>query len=83
MVARWGGDEFFGILHADAAQSRELLEKLLAAVRANEELKAWNVSLSVGATRITDADDTDSLVNRADEALYRSKNNGRKQVTFI
>lgn len=83
MVARWGGDEFFGLLHADAEESRALLERLLAAMREHPELRKWGVSLSIGVTRIKETDDMDSLVSRADEALYRSKKDGRDRLSFI
>ena len=83
MVARWGGDEFFGLIHADAEESRALLERLLAAVREHPELRELGVSLSIGMTRIEETDDMDSLVSRADEALYHSKNDGRDRLSFI
>ena len=34
-------------------------------------------------TRIEETDDMDSLVSRADEALYHSKNDGRDRLSFI
>ena len=83
MVARWGGDEFFGLIHADAEESRALLERLLAAVREHPELRELGVSLSIGVTRVEETDDMDSLVSRADEALYHSKNDGRDRLSFI
>ena len=83
MVARWGGDEFFGLLHADAEESRALLERLLTTVREDPELRKWGVTLSIGATRLKETDDMDSLISRADEALYRSKKDGRDRLSFI
>ena len=55
----------------------------LAAVREHPELRELGVSLSIGMTRIEETDDMDSLVSRADEALYHSKNDGRDRLSFI
>jgi len=40
-----------------------------------------NVTISLGVTAITDQDETmDQMVKRADDALYKAKENGRDRV---
>lgn len=81
-IARWGGDEFVGILHGPDDASAQILAGLLEAVPTRQELRQYAVTVSIGATRVVPSDTPDSLVARADEALYASKNLGRNRVTW-
>lgn len=84
LVARLGGDEFAiwlgGADHMTAAERAEMLRYDLPA--AIDEMTGGvppRITLSVGiATRAARADeDLDSLIRRADEAMYEAKRNGR------
>jgi len=82
VVARYGGEEFIVMLpRLDAATAMEVLEKTRAAVAGN----AWTkreITVSVGVATMTDEAWTRTeFANLADMALYRSKENGRNQVT--
>ncbi len=66
-VARWGGDEFI-ILFPDAT------DKMLALVKDRLQKNLSDViSFSVGDTSWRDGDDCDSIILRADTALYADK----------
>jgi diguanylate cyclase len=86
-VGRYGGDEFALLLpHTDLAVGTALAEEVRArtagrasGVTFRGEQVSLSVSVGVAAPR---PDDTlESLVQRADEALYKSKRRGRNQVT--
>lgn len=81
IAARYGGEEFAIVLprtpHGDAAMVAERLR--LAAVQSGGDPA---VTLSAGvATFPRDAGDAESLLARADEALYASKRDGRDRLT--
>ncbi len=89
LVARYGGEEFAVILPAtDRSQAMEIAEKLRLAVQAIDMPHAKSqvsaiVSLSLGvATVIPEGSgDPAALIERADEALYASKRNGRNRAS--
>lgn len=84
---RWGGEEFIGVIRNinDEAlinlgnRVRELIAKSYIINNSNQTLQ---VTISIGAT-VSQKDDTvESLVKRADELLYKSKEAGRNCLTF-
>ncbi|MDD2967724.1 MAG: sensor domain-containing diguanylate cyclase [Desulfovibrionaceae bacterium] len=80
---RWGGDEFFGIVHCNIEQGQAVLEYIHAAVQADPLCMSCQLTLSIGATRVGKDDTFDSLLARADKALYNTKNNGRNAITLF
>jgi diguanylate cyclase len=85
--ARYGGEEFIVLLPTTslenacvvAEQIRKLIsQKNLKFVRTGKRL--GNISVSLGVAEITAGDTTDSLVERADKALYLAKDSGRNNV---
>jgi diguanylate cyclase (GGDEF)-like protein/PAS domain S-box-containing protein len=84
-LARWGGEEFAILLpetRLDAAE--ELLNRLrtdIASYVIPEIGRA--VTLSFGVTACTKPDDAADLLERADRALYTSKQTGRDRVTKL
>jgi len=87
VVGRWGGEEFVcvvrnvkepqGLLDI-ANRTRLLIGK--STIHAGE--KMLSITVSIGATLATDADDMESLTKRADGLMYRSKMNGRDRVAL-
>lgn len=88
-VGRWGGEEFGIVLPGAGADSalriaqrvRETLAELKLSDGHGGTLPNPTVSQGI-ATYPTQAADMDTLVNRADEALYRAKSSGRDQVAL-
>ena len=79
-VCRLGGDEFVLVmLGAGLAVARQRADDL----RKNFAESRWKCSLSLGVTELEPGDSVDTLLGRADEALYRAKNEGRNRVAEV
>lgn len=86
MLGRYGGDEFIVFLpEADARQAKEVAERIRSAVAdlalyvKGEQLA---VTVCIGlASYPTDSSQTETILDLADRALYRSKRDGRNRVT--
>jgi diguanylate cyclase (GGDEF)-like protein/PAS domain S-box-containing protein len=85
MACRWGGDEFIIILvHVDPEAIVNTADKLRALVEQSafaENDEQIHVTVSIGATLVLDEDTPDTIVQRADALMYRSKQNGSNCVT--
>ncbi len=85
-VARFGGEEFVVILpHTSVVGAHIASERLADAVRGTsmhtrDGVALPGVTISVGVAELTDGDDCTRLLERADAAMYRAKNNGRDRV---
>ena len=87
VIGRFGGDEF--ILACDVKDRREVetiaaavLAEVTRPIRIDED--RLEISCSIGAAILPDdGPDLDALMQGADLALYHSKVNGRKQVSFF
>ena len=81
---RWGGEEFLYVLPKVALkQAYEISERLRKAVSEHSFHSNLTVTLSFGVTSFSQEDNLEKIVNRADEALYTSKTNGRNRVSVL
>ena len=91
LIARYGGEEFVAILpNKTAKESNLVAQNIMQAIRlANIKHRMSEISdritISIGiATRTKgEASDIDTLMKKADMALYYSKKQGRNQATHI
>jgi diguanylate cyclase (GGDEF)-like protein len=83
-IARYGGEEFALILvDVESHDLERLGERILHALRALEiEYLDSHITVtgSVGIANCTFQDSTDTLVRRADQALYQAKHAGRDRL---
>ena len=80
-VCRWGGEEFVVICHeAGAEQALQQAERLLQQVRVHSFAHQAPLSVSAGVATVRAGDSVDSLLARADAALYRAKSSGRDRA---
>ncbi|MGH8029303.1 MAG: GGDEF domain-containing protein, partial [Arenimonas sp.] len=81
IFARWGGEEFLVVLPgATSTGSAMLAERLRSAIHAEPIAPVGRVSASFGVTTLRAGDTLAEVVQRADEALYRAKSEGRNRV---
>ncbi|WP_147164910.1 diguanylate cyclase [Pararhodospirillum oryzae] len=81
IVGRWGGEEFLILCpETDLIEARNLAERLRQAIRKHLVLDGEPTTLSAGVATLGPGDTQDSVLRRADEALYRAKNEGRDRV---
>ncbi len=80
---RFGGEEFIVVLQPTG---RDDARKALERFRRNVENHSFNqvgrVTVSVGFSRLRPSDTPTDVIDRADEALYYCKGNGRNQVAL-
>lgn len=85
--ARYGGEEFSVILpRTDAEGARKIAERLRKNVM-NKTFSSdgisFKITISIGiAVSPTDAKNKEELIERADQALYHAKHNGRNQTVL-
>lgn len=86
-VGRWGGEEFIAILYDMKKKNafRSAAEKLRVLVehsRLDFDGFGVKVTVSIGGTLVGAKDSPETLVQRADQLLYQSKQAGRNRVTI-
>lgn len=75
---RFGGDEFCCLLiDSNAEANKRVADRITDAIAKHPLFVQHGVSSSVGATSFKHGDDSNSLFERADKALYRAKQNGK------
>ena len=76
-VSRLGGDEFCVLLdHADEASALETAERLVDAIAGEDYMfdgQAMPLSVAIGVTLIEKGDTPQTVLARADQAMYRVK----------
>lgn len=78
---RFGGEEFVAILQpATMKAAEEVLQRVRRTIEAYAFPQAGHITLSIGFTAINSQDTPTRLLDRADEALYFAKDNGRNQI---
>lgn len=81
IFARWGGEEFVLLLPETALdKALEIAEKLRAETENHKFPVVGSITSSFGVTEFLEGDNEATLIKRADEALYRAKENGRNLV---
>ncbi|BDQ33620.1 sensor domain-containing diguanylate cyclase [Pseudodesulfovibrio portus] len=88
VFGRVGGEEFLAALTltglAAGQRTAERLRKGIEDLVVNVDGKSITFTISIGMTELLSTDQTiDPLLHRADEALYKAKNNGRNRIETV
>jgi diguanylate cyclase (GGDEF)-like protein len=75
VAARWGGEEFAMTLH-DAATATSVADRLRRSVPAGQ-------TCSIGLAVARPGESADSIMRRADAALYQAKREGRDRIVAV
>ena len=83
VVCRYGGDEYL-ILFQTYNQNvvKERINKICNDVKRIIKLPNFQVSLSVGVSFANENEDVETMITKADKALYHSKENGKDQISY-
>jgi len=81
---RFGGEEFLLVLHGTSENKcQSISERILELTRSNKLLykdKQIQITISLGLTAFRENDTPESIITRADKALYDAKNAGKDQM---
>jgi len=85
LVGRWGGEEMIGVYSVTNPADVPIIAEKFRQLVANTEIacgeNTLNVSVSVGITLAKPRDTIDSVTERADGLMYKSKHDGKNRVT--
>jgi len=82
-VGRFGGEEFLLICpESNKNEILKLMESLRLKISNTHFNQVGKKTASFGLTIYKDNDSIDSMIKRADDALYQAKNNGRNQIVI-
>ncbi|HEY5715886.1 MAG TPA: sensor domain-containing diguanylate cyclase [Psychromonas sp.] len=87
IMGRWGGEEFIiALIDTDLDDAKIIAEKLKTDIEKDDvlsQLTDKNVTASFGLTTLNSKDTMDSLLSRADDALYEAKKGGKNRIVSV
>ena len=83
-LGRWGGEEFVVVLPetplCGAERAAERLRKHIEAMSVVQGEHSFSFTVSLGVSVLCETDTVDTMIARADQALYTAKDSGRNRV---
>lgn len=83
-IFRYGGEEFIVALNRISDLGvHTVAERIISQMRKNRlkyKNREFSVTLSIGLTMLRTGDTAETLIDRADRAVYRAKKNGKDQI---
>ncbi|MCF8198484.1 MAG: diguanylate cyclase [Sulfuritalea sp.] len=84
VFARWGGEEFAILaMHSDCEATRHFADKLRTLVADHDFQNVGHLTISLGLASYQTGDSIETLMERADKALYMAKSGGRNRVECL
>ena len=81
-AGRWGGDEFIGVLPLSGEDAWKALCNLCRTIEALEPEDGFRMTISAGVTPVAAGVTLAKLSEKADAALYESKEGGRNRASL-
>ena len=82
-VSRWGGDEFAGYYFGEIEEVKSVVERFFKSVKDEPSFEMYGITVSLGLARSNKVDNADTLIYRADQALYDAKGGGKNRWRII
>lgn len=83
-LVRWGGEEFIILMRVDSVESlKKATEHICLTIENDHFEEVGNITSSFGVTIYLEGEGIYESIERADQALYQAKENGRNQVRII
>ena len=82
IFARWGGEEFI-ILLPNGNNSVKVAEKIREKIKNHKFDTLSKITASFGVTSYKKGDTINSIIKRADQALYMAKEKGKNRVEYV
>jgi diguanylate cyclase len=83
-LGRWGGEEFVAVLpETSFDETVRKAASLCEQVAATPLINGCTITVSCGVTTVSAGDSVESLLQRADEALYAAKRGGRNRAEGV
>ncbi len=83
VVARWGGDEFAGYIEGLEEEIIKLADTFFHELNTNFEYQSIDATVSMGLTKTQPLDTAESIIYRADSALYLAKESGKNRYILV
>ncbi len=86
-IARFGGEEFIMLLPNTTSEQALIFAENTRSIVANSGFnhngKSINLTISCGISQFSEGDENEAVFDRADQALYQSKEQGRNKCSVI
>lgn len=83
-IGRWGGEEFMILCpNTDLEEASMIAEYIRSDFEQLKFNKAAHCTISLGVTKLLETDDSDSICQRVDNALYKAKTTGKNKVVIL
>ena len=80
-VGRWGGEEFVAVCYGIGLEkTRQLAVQLKQTIADADFDKIGKLTCSIGLTEVKDGDNSVTVFDRVDKAMYEAKNSGRNCI---
>jgi diguanylate cyclase (GGDEF)-like protein len=81
VACRWGGEEFAVALSETNIEDAILVaQKIRITIENHVFINDLKITCSIGVSQFHTSDEYQNLFKRADDALYKAKNNGKNRV---